>query len=1271
MGEKIQINSYKIKNNKIYYFLIDFLFNYYQIFIFLTQFFFSLESEISEIHLIIQGSGYQYVIGQYYENNPSEIIVNGVSKCYNTKQCDLDQDSNSVTVKFNYDVTTCDIMFHESTNILEIDLSNFDNSKVSIMHMMFNGCSNLKKITFGNLDTSKIKDMSLLFHNCTKLTSIDLSKFDTSSVINMREIFSHCEILISIDVSKFNTSNVETMYDMFGYCYNLTSIDISNFDTSKVTDMQGMFYNCISLKSLDLSNMNTHSVTNFQSIFEFSNSLEFINLYSFIIKNDATHEKIFNVDSYPHNLKICINDINTLNIFKMYELINDCSDICVNKSMKIELMNNRCVEYCNESEYKYEYNNSCYNVCPNNSVASNDNEFLCIDKNEEDDYNFKTSIIQTEINTYTDTGTYVETHTEINFSSEINKNQNETNIISDIYSESNIETEIASDISSDSFNNYKECYQTCETCNKEGDEINNNCLECKPGFIFLNDSINNSNCYEKCQYYYYFNDLNNYTCTINESCPENNPKLIKEKNKCIDDCRNDNIYKNEYINICYEECPNETNHTGNYICLKYNQQNIKIKYTCSNNNPSMMICNFDEIFNNTDIYNFIINQFLHEYSVDNKETQIFEGENNIIYQITTSKNEIELLKNNSSINNNYNLSIIDLGECESKLKQEYNMLDNDTFIYLKRENMNIKSSQKDIDFEVYEPYNKTKVNLSICSNTINLYVKLELSDETKELYNQLKELGYNMFDINDPFYQDICTPYTSSGNTDMILNDRVDYIYNNNDAQCQSGCQFSGYVLNTEYINCQCSINNNNEETNIKNEKFSAKKLYESYFEVLKYSNYKILKCYKLINNIKILTKNKGCIILIVYFSIYFACLIIYIIKGINPLKTKFKEIIPKKEENLIINKEQKTKSSKSLIKKGKNESKRKTKKSVGFSKTKKYNNNPPNKKKNTNIRNEIRNSIIKKDKKKSSGISIFQKNIIKNDMKIEIHKNHGYMFNNPRKNSNLDRSRSGLSKEPLKNYQPKSSKNNNIFNLEIEDKIIENNQNKLDDFELNQLEYDEAIIQDKRSFINIYFSLLKREHKIIFTFFIYNDHNLFYIKLSRFIFLVATDMAMNAFFFADETMHKLYISYGKYDIFQQIPQIVYSTIISNLMEVFICFLSLTDTYIYEIKKLEQTVKNQKKVVKIFRCINIKLIIFFIFTFILFVFYWYIIVLFCAIYSNTQGAFIKDTLFSFLLSLILPFVLYLIPSGLRLCAIRSEKKKLGCIYKLSDIIPFF
>ena len=169
--------------------------------------------------------------------------------------------------------------------------------------------------------------------------------------------------------------------------------------------------------------------------------------------------------------------------------------------------------------------------------------------------------------------------------------------------------------------------------------------------------------------------------------------------------------------------------------------------------------------------------------------------------------------------------------------------------------------------------------------------------------------------------------------------------------------------------------------------------------------------------------------------------------------------------------------------------------------------------------------------------------------------------------------------------------------------------------------------------------------------------------------FLIASDMAMNAFFFSDESMHKLFLNYGKYDFFQQIPQIIYSTIVSQLTEVFLCFLSLTDKHIYKIKHLNQL--NNKAASEIFRCIKIKLIFFFVFTIIFFVFYWYMVSTFCSVYQNTQSAFIKDSLISFLLSLLLPFILYLIPSALRICAIRDKKVRLKCIYKLSDIIPFF
>ena len=161
--------------------------------------------------------------------------------------------------------------------------------------------------------------------------------------------------------------------------------------------------------------------------------------------------------------------------------------------------------------------------------------------------------------------------------------------------------------------------------------------------------------------------------------------------------------------------------------------------------------------------------------------------------------------------------------------------------------------------------------------------------------------------------------------------------------------------------------------------------------------------------------------------------------------------------------------------------------------------------------------------------------------------------------------------------------------------------------------------------------------------------------------------MAINVFFFSDESMHKVFLNYGKYNFIQQIPQIIYTTIISQLLEVFLCYLSLTDTYIYKIKKM-----NNKKMIKgILDCIKIKLVVFFIFTFLFFIFYWYTVTTFCAVYENTQITFIKDSLLSFLLDIIYPFFIYLVPSVLRIIALRNAKSNLECFYKLSDIIPFF
>ena len=163
--------------------------------------------------------------------------------------------------------------------------------------------------------------------------------------------------------------------------------------------------------------------------------------------------------------------------------------------------------------------------------------------------------------------------------------------------------------------------------------------------------------------------------------------------------------------------------------------------------------------------------------------------------------------------------------------------------------------------------------------------------------------------------------------------------------------------------------------------------------------------------------------------------------------------------------------------------------------------------------------------------------------------------------------------------------------------------------------------------------------------------------------------MALNVFFFSDDTMHKMFLDYGKYNFFQQIPQIVYSTIVSQLIEVFLCYLSLTDKYYYQIKSLN--INSKYGILKIVKCIRLKIYFFYNFTGIMLSFYWYIITCFCAVYTNTQNAFIKDSFLSFLLGLAYPFVLYLIPTALRIISIRYYKGKLSIIYKISEIVPCF
>ena len=102
-----------------------------------------------------------------------------------------------------------------------------------------------------------------------------------------------------------------------------------------------------------------------------------------------------------------------------------------------------------------------------------------------------------------------------------------------------------------------------------------------------------------------------------------------------------------------------------------------------------------------------------------------------------------------------------------------------------------------------------------------------------------------------------------------------------------------------------------------------------------------------------------------------------------------------------------------------------------------------------------------------------------------------------------------------------------------------------MNDYEINNLKYKEAIKIDKRSILNYYISLLKRKHIILFSFIPMIDYNLVSIKISLFWLSFSTFFAINGFFFNDDTMHTIYKEEINYNFISHVSIITCSSIIS------------------------------------------------------------------------------------------------------------------------------
>ena len=1227
---------------------------------------------------------------------------------------------NSLTFNFSNNLTK-DMkgMFLNCKSLTSLDLSSFYTPKAEIMWELFKGCEGLKYLDLLTFDTSRVTDMESMFEGCSNLTLLNLNNFNTSKVQYMNKMFRNCISLTKIYFRNINTTSLGTMHQMFYNCQKLEYLDLYSI-TEKGQSYAEMFSNtshnftfCIK-ENEDIPNI-------FELLLNINHTVRDCSENCYDIERMNIPENKLCCSEFRYKDK-CYNecprktkDINQNKIcedfkcegegeyynYEQNNCITNISGFYVNSSLDKTI--DKCHEDCetckekwtNESTHcssckslkPYLHLGNCYKNCTPGLYNGDITKCKC--------FNTKCELCSEESLEYDlcltcNTGYYPIENDSLNYNNWINCYNSPKNY----YLSNNI---------------YKPCFSSCEYCNQTGNYENQFCLKCNPNTPFSipmdeDSTITTYNCYPNCSFFYNFDENKTYHCTIDIICPEKYNKLINNSRRCIESCLNTKKTKYEFINTCYEKCPPEVSYNLNdtdYYCklmcsfekpfAMIEEQKCVSNCTIMERKDKLCITNYrgnrtnDEIQDKVfiDIKNCLINDF--DYHDVNEEVSIILEETGYTYEILTTNKRLD----------DTTTSHIILGHCETTLKDYFSIDENDPLYILKIDTLKNGMLNPYVSYLVYYPLNGMKLeqlDLSLCEG-----------DGVTVLFSTNITQDQDLYDKNSAYYNDICYTYTSEDGTDISLADRQQQYITNNLSLCEEGCQFIKYHYDKEMAECSCEVKINVQS--ISDIKIDKDLLY-SFVNIKKITNLIVMKCYFLLFNIKSLLRNIGAYVYLPTFISYIICIILFyridyfsIKKIVNDIANSKKEIkalldIKKGDGDLnkakninfhVINyndpvylqKMKEMKLPKHLknrnIKNTNNSNQQKQKKKIKIVRKVKVKKLIPKKK-----------TEVNKEKDNKKGINIILekesfdvKNSLPNQHKRTL-KNNRIIQRNHRNQMRVLSTKKYLMETT--NF-PKEIKESEISqDLELIDKykiyISNKDREKLEyllnynNTELNSMGYNKALKYDHRTFIEYYFALLKSKHLII-TIFETRDYNSRIIKIFLVCFNFACCYAINALFFDDNTMHKIYENKGNYSLLSRVPQIIYSAIISYVIDIIFTFLSLSEDNIISLKRERKIKIIKKKRKQILKALKIKFKFFFFLSFILLFFFLYYTTCFCAVYKNTQLHLLKDSLLSFATSNSTPLVLSLIPPLFRIPALKGNKKCHKILYGFSKIAQLF
>ena len=1237
----------------------------------------------------------------WYE--PLDCLHTAFYQCSNITEVDLSHfDSSSLS--------NIGGLFQHCGSLIYVNLTNFNTEKVKVFQFMFRGCTSLKSLDLSEFKTAKVYDMKYMFDNCKNLHYLNLKNFEENNKLDYTDIFigipnniivcineikapnlylliknlegayidcsddwfiknnileysyitlkikgkrinkifysKNCEEYCSkfIPPNEVLINNIKQIYVNYEYdftqeenevklvwydninylgcsfyeCPNITFADLSHFNSSNVKSIANIFDGCISLVYVNFTNFDTSNCELMYWMFSKCFSLISLDLSSFNTKQVKDIRGMFN---RCNNLQyINLKNFELKDNIDYTSIINGIPKnviVCINGTKSpylyhliedLQCSNIDCSDdwYLHQKKLNSE-TNKCYDNCDNKYEFNNKCYGSCQYGSFYDENNF----IEKCKCEFDKCHSCPDVDQAKNLCIKCNKS---------FYPIENDPVNLGPYINCykdpDGYyldkrdeNNYiyKLCYEKCIKCEINGDDMNNNCLKCNSVYSFGIPKNGYFNCYKNCSYYYYIDEFGNKICTENSSCPER--------------------YKYEFRNQCYTQCPIESKEC---ISNKFYCEAI-----CDEEKPFVII-ETQECVEYCDINSYskscILRYFEENYEINSQNIKD-EEKMAEIKRAQEIKAQDKILENfeKGFTSENYDTSELDNGN-DDITETEKMIITLTTTDNQKSKNKNDTSSKVDIgpcedilrsvynisdDKKLYmKKIDVIQEGMKIPKIEYDIYCKLNgtnLIKLDKSFCNNVKaEISVHViltedidkYNTSSDYYKDICYISTSDSGTDIILKDRKNEYINNNKAVCQDGCDFSKYDYEELKAICSCDIKESISSFEFMN--IDKKKFFENFIDIKNIANINILKCYKVLFSKKGIKGNIGSLIVILIILFHFFFIGILYNKNLSIIKNKIKDIIFGITNWKLVKENDRVKNLNIKIEKGNlNNNKIKYQKKYV---------NPPKK---------------NKMKIKSNNLNLINNNKYDNKIKSIISKNDLYQ-----KQSIIKKTREIMS-----------------FN----------------DDELNQLSYKLALKYDNRTYCEYYNSLIKTKHNFIFSFFYNNDYNSRIIKIDLFFIDFVLDLTVNALFFDDDTMHKIYEDKGKFDFLYQLPKILYTTVITFVLDTPLKSLALSDNYISDFKNNKSDKNLNKRYAELYKKLKIILLLFFLISSIFLLAFWYYISMFCAIYRNTQIHLIKDTLISFGTAFLYPFGLYLLPGIFRIPALSNKRNKRVCLYNMSKL----